>query len=251
MPKYNIAVICCNSAAYYYGENIEKLFDPIGTTFPLYGNDVNKIINAIKEPGVFQAVLFLGGEDVSPSLYGEPRHYTTHSNEMRDKLEAAIYKKLTYENAFPENVSRHCMPKIGICRGAQFLNVMNRGKLVQDTTGHTRYHHIKARTLHEKEFNRELFVSSTHHQMMIPSKLHRKCKVLGYAEGLSAHYKNGLDEKIPMDMEYEILLYPKSRSLCHQPHPEYMDDNSEYKKFFLDTVVDLIKYKHDPKRDLT
>lgn len=56
---------------------------------------------------------FTGGEDVTPALYGEGKHPTTDNNPDRDAFESDVYHYYIDK------------PKAGICRGGQFLNVMN------------------------------------------------------------------------------------------------------------------------------
>lgn len=51
-------------------------------------------------------VLFTGGEDVHPSLYGKEKHPTTFSNLSRDLEEKEIFEKVR-----PDQVC------LGICRG--------------------------------------------------------------------------------------------------------------------------------------
>lgn len=51
-------------------------------------------------------VMFTGGEDVDPSLYGCKKHRTTYSNIARD-----LYEKETFEKINPNQLV------IGICRG--------------------------------------------------------------------------------------------------------------------------------------
>ena len=70
-----------------------------------YANFIeNSVITSnIKEADI---VLFTGGEDVNPALYGANRHYSTHFNEERDKKEVAIFKKIK-----PTQLA------LGICRG--------------------------------------------------------------------------------------------------------------------------------------
>ena len=53
-----------------------------------------------------EIVIFTGGEDVDPSLYGEEKHPTTCSNIARDKKEMAEFKKI-----------RRDQLAVGICRG--------------------------------------------------------------------------------------------------------------------------------------
>ena len=70
-------------------------------------------------------IQFTGGEDVDPSIYGHPKHPRTYSNLKRDIREQEVWKKARKEQI-----------KVGICRGAQFLCVMNGGKLWQDVSNH-------------------------------------------------------------------------------------------------------------------
>lgn len=51
-------------------------------------------------------VMFTGGEDVDPSLYGHPKDDSTYSNLARDKEEEAYFKQIK-----PNQLA------VGICRG--------------------------------------------------------------------------------------------------------------------------------------
>lgn len=55
-------------------------------------------------------VLFTGGEDVDPSLYGCEKHPTTYSNINRDLEEKAIFEKVK-----PDQLC------LGICRGLRII----------------------------------------------------------------------------------------------------------------------------------
>ena len=156
-------------------------------------------------------VMFTGGEDVHPSLYNEPVGRFTQSNFARDK-----HEQLTFEYA-----NQLGKKMIGICRGSQFLTVMNGGKLVQDVTRHGETHEVYTAD------GDVMLMSSTHHQMMNPFELPiRDYDILAWAEGRSAQYLNGLNKPIEgfkeRGTEPEIVWYPKTKSLCIQPHPEIM-----------------------------
>jgi gamma-glutamyl-gamma-aminobutyrate hydrolase PuuD len=104
-------------------------------------------------------VQFCGGSDVDPSLYGERKHYSTGSDLKRDKYESAMY-----ELAFEHNCAI-----AGICRGAQFVHVMNGGGLYQDVNNHATLRGHRAyvevpELMHLAPHGVQ--VSSTHHQMM-------------------------------------------------------------------------------------
>ena len=163
-------------------------------------------------------VLFTGGEDVSPSLYDTPKHPSTRCNIERDKSEMAVFKKIK-----PTQLA------IGICRGSQFLCVMNGGKLVQDVEGHAIYgtHSITdGNTLYE--------ITSTHHQMQYPYDLDRdEYAVLFKSTKLrSPHHYAGDNISYDAILTYgepEIVLYHKEnlpKCLAIQGHPEYMRPNA-------------------------
>lgn len=154
-------------------------------------------------------ILFTGGEDVSPNLYYEEKGKYTQNNEERDSIESNVFYNTGYNT-----------PKLGICRGAQFLTVMAGGKLIQDVKGHTQTHLIE--TYCGKRFN----ITSTHHQMMYPFNLEEeKYELIAYSEKFrSTSYLNGKNEEIELHKDFlepEIVYYPNTNSLCIQGHPEY------------------------------
>ena len=71
-------------------------------------------------------VVFTGGEDVTPTLYGEEPHPFSSWNWKRDQYEKEIFEIAAF----------HRIPMVGICRGLQFLHVMNGGKLIQHVEQH-------------------------------------------------------------------------------------------------------------------
>lgn len=190
------------------------------TLFKKYGWE---IVNSPKQADV---VLFTGGEDVNPTLYHHDKHRSTHFNEHRDEVCLELFS--------------HCVmnekPMIGVCRGAQFLNVMNGGSMWQDVNNHGLADtHTVLVTREDNLLVEKYKCSSTHHQLMIPN--HGTVTILGVAEQQSvgtrwipnASYnfstvQSGyfLTEKILK--EYEVLWYEDTYSLCFQPHPEYFSD---------------------------
>lgn len=157
-------------------------------------------------------ICFGGGADVTPALYNEKN---THSN---CDIKRDLYCIFLYNYARSNSI-----PCVGICRGGQFLNVMNGGKMIQDFPGHGRDHIVNT-------FDKEsIFMSSTHHQVMIPSKLG---ELLGW----------GNTKK-----EVEIVLYDNEENtgcLCFQPHPEYFDKNHECQKVFFEYIQDFLAYEY-------
>ena len=156
------------------------------------------------------AVFFVGGADVNPLLYGEEPHRTTHYDNRRD-----------VQDMYAWRMAKDKL-KIGVCRGGQFLNVMNGGKLWQNVDNHGMSHYLTDTFTGER-----VMVSSTHHQMFRPAmqgiviatareSLHKE------AMGQSWKFQNN---GTPMDnyfaKDIEVVWYPDTQSLCFQPHPEY------------------------------
>ena len=160
-------------------------------------------------------VCFTGGEDVSPKLYGDYQHKYTGNNPQRDNREEEIF-----------NICRELdVPLVGICRGAQFLNVMSGGRMYQHVTGHTRSHMLR-----DEQTGEEVFVSSTHHQMMMPGK---KAIIIAKSIGVDSYrqWYNG-SEYAEDDSEegIEVVFYPHTKALCFQPHPEFSVNDRDYRE---------------------
>ena len=170
-------------------------------------------------------VQFTGGEDVAPQLYGESLHPKTYSGRARDTKEVYLFTILRRANK----------PMAGICRGAQFLNVMCGGKLYQ----HVDKHAIQGTHLMVTPMGESIPVTSTHHQMMRPD--YETCSVLGTAKEASfREYMIG-DKIIREDSigaDVEAVYYPRDRVICYQPHPEYLDRDHPCQEYYFE----LLKY---------
>ena len=167
-------------------------------------------------------VIFIGGADVSPSLYNNKKHPRTYCNLHTDLEDQEDYRKALANN----------IPMFGICRGAQFLTVMNGGKLIQDVTSHGGMHgvliekDIKGRSIEEVDYA----ITSTHHQMCYPFDLPKdEYQIIGSTIGISNHYEfeeAGVKHKLPDDfVEVEMVYYPKTNCFGVQGHPEGMNPN--------------------------
>lgn len=176
-------------------------------------------------------VLFTGGEDVDPSLYGCEKHPSTHSNIKRDLEEKAIFEK----------VNPNKQVCVGCCRGSQFLCVMNGGLLVQNC-----YNHAIGYTHGITNGNMTYQITSTHHQMQYPYNLDGKDYSLLYIadEVRSGDYEgDGINEDTIYSLgEPEIVLYHKKglpKCLAVQGHPE-MISNSPVSKMISKLIKDLV-----------
>lgn len=174
-------------------------------------------------------VCFTGGADVDPRLYDAKKHPATGCDFHRDAREALIFEGARQLN----------LPMVGICRGGQFLNVMSGGEMYQDVTEHGFAH-----SLTDLITGETVYVSSTHHQMMKPSK-----DSIIIAQSINVHshrqwYEGEVFFRDENDAGNEVVFYPDTKCLCFQPHPEF--DRPEYagmKKYFMDCLTRTILEK--------
>lgn len=182
-------------------------------------------------PMIADVVVWIGGDDIDPALYGEKPIDKTHTHLDRDIGEIAIYRQNPLKK------------KIGICRGAQLLNVLGGGKMYQDCDGHNggSTGHMMVDT-RDNSLHR---VSSLHHQMMVPAVT---AEVIGMA-GRSTYYRTDSittrltdpkpDKRDPKGWdEPEIVWYPQTTSLCYQGHPEIGSESERI--YFWSLVRDFL-----------
>lgn len=118
------------------------------------------------------ALLITGGKDVDPATYGQQAHSATdRPGGCRD----------TWEFALIDGALRRSMPILGICRGAQVLNVALGGTLHQhlpDVLGHT----------HHQQGNAVFSTSNVH--TVVGSRL---ASVVGAAVTVRCYHHQAID----------------------------------------------------------
>lgn len=150
-------------------------------------------------------VVFTGGPDVDPTLYQERPHSSTRVDISRDKKDLELYQLCKAEG----------IPMLGICRGAQFLHVMQGGKLYQDVDQHHGEHPIW--DLKNKKL--VLGVSSVHHQLVRP---HEGMEIIATCAGRSKlRHLNDKEYETGAGKDIEAFFYPKTCVIGIQGHPEY------------------------------
>jgi gamma-glutamyl-gamma-aminobutyrate hydrolase PuuD len=182
-----------------------------------------------------KVVVFTGGADINPKLYEQDPIPGTYFNDDRDKLDLEAYNRTTEDQVL-----------VGICRGAQFLNVMKGGTLWQDVDNHRHSHSITDRMT-----GSSIWATSTHHQAMIPNLVN--CRVVATAHE-SRKKKNQRREwsqitpgiqfnglvKLDGDRcDYEVIEYD-NRVLCFQPHPEINSASQALRQFFFNRLGILL-----------
>jgi putative glutamine amidotransferase len=173
----------------------------------------------------FDGILFTGGEDVDPELYGEQTRYgNVKVNRVRDDFERALL----------DGGMKSSLPILGICRGIQMINVRFGGTLYQDLKSDTaleldhkqpgsRSEPTHSVTVTEPDsllhgvFKGMCRVNSLHHQAI--NRLGRGLKV-------TAHSEDGLVEAVERAEDYPFFL-------AVQWHPEEMfSERPEQLKIF-------------------
>ncbi|MBB6271023.1 putative glutamine amidotransferase [Pedobacter cryoconitis] len=163
--------------------------------------------------------LLTGGIDVEPSYYDGPKNYPYKPAQFlpeRDHFEKLIYK---YSQA-------HKVPVLGICRGMQYINILEGGKVLADIGGANEIH--KKQTLdkvhHVKIGHNSMLyaiiglekgiVNSAHHQGVTNNTLSNNLIANSYSL-TSDQLIEGLEFKDKTD---------KSFMLAVQWHPERMKE---------------------------
>lgn len=182
------------------------------------------IVKSMKSADV---VLFTGGEDINPGIYGEPVGKYTSFNTSRDIKEMDAFDEAKKLN----------LPMLGICRGAQLLCALSGGRLIQHQHNPSYMHDI---TTVEGDI---IPMSSMHHQAQYPYDMDKKSyKLIAWTDDISSVHLDGNDKEISKKSfkEAEIVFYPHTNCLSIQGHPEMMwRSKDKYKDTFnyLNTLV--------------
>jgi gamma-glutamyl-gamma-aminobutyrate hydrolase PuuD len=162
-----------------------------------------------------------GSSDVTPSLYKEAQHRMTHPDPGRDKMEAIYYQ-----------IGRKLgVPMAGICRGGQFLNVMNGGWLWQHVNNHHTPHYVEDVTTGEV-----YLASSEHHQMMRVPRGAVTLAVAGESTFREFCVNKGVERSVGVNpkklSDPEVVWFPDTRCLAVQYHPEWQGFNELAGRYF-------------------
>lgn len=160
-----------------------------------------------------------GGSDVSPEVYGHNAHLrTVHVDHARDKMELKLLDELFSKK----------MPILGICRGAQLINIYLGGELNQHIHDlDLPYPHKKTplpnKTIHiEPRSTLASIMKCTH--ALVNSIHHQAITKPGAGLRIVAKDKNGIIQAVE-HTDYPFLLGV-------QWHPEYMPQNSIQRAIF-------------------
>jgi gamma-glutamyl-gamma-aminobutyrate hydrolase PuuD len=179
--------------------------------------DVSKSLERV------DCVVFWGGTDVHPGLYGGKPGKFSGVKHLLKPTERDIFEWRTMLYCKANSI-----PMIGVCRGAQLMCAFAGGSIIQHTNGHNHNHTI--RTKEGKILN----VTSSHHQMMYPFDVEHE--MLAWStEKQSSFFLNSDDKAIPQmenHVEPEVVYFPKIKGLAIQGHPEWMDETEPLVEWF-------------------
>lgn len=138
------------------------------------------------------ALVIAGGYDVDPALYGQEPHPTS---------DAPRADRDAWELALVDAAQRADMPLLGICRGAQVLNVSRGGTLHQhlpDVVGHTGHqgdNGVFSRI--DVDVDPRSAIASLHHNSpAVPVYHHQSIDVLGEGLVVTARSADGVVEAV-------------------------------------------------------
>jgi putative glutamine amidotransferase len=193
------------------------------------------LIPLVSKPAVLKrlyelcdGLLFSGGNDLDPTLYGAEHSPMTHGVvPKRDKQELQLLGWALQDGK----------TVLGICRGMQLINVGLGGSLHQDVQAN-----VASASNHEEGGHREDFKHLTHHLQISPSSRlmailgergvntnslhHQAVKDLGKDLIATAHAEDGIIEAIELpDKRFVIGI---------QSHPEALEGETEpqWRKLF-------------------
>lgn len=168
-----------------------------------------------------------GGADISPSIYNHPVSRYTHADKhlsSRDITEVLLAKKAIELG----------IPIFGICRGAQLSCALAGGSLIQHVEGHGGGQHAVKTT-----DGNEYLTSTCHHQMMNPWEVDHELLAWS-APSRSSVYIVENDKEITMEVEPEVVFFPKIKALAIQGHPEWMAGASPFVQYCLSLVKEKL-----------
>jgi anthranilate/para-aminobenzoate synthase component II len=202
---------------------------PYPQLFKRFGYVTKEVGLLFDVPDRVDMVVFSGGADVHPSLYnGVDRHNLCYTALSRDKLEQRVL----------EQCKNSGIKITGICRGLQFLNVMDGGFMFQHITDHAIEH------MHEVYFpfsGEKVPVNSYHHQLVGLSK---SSIPIAWAEpqrsGIYVWPKGQITRTIGQK-EVEAAIFPKIRAMGVQYHPEMMDRRSYGRMHYEGMINDFLE----------
>ena len=159
---------------------------------PLPDSDLESVLNRL------DGIVLIGGDDYSPSLYGESIHPSVEvMDSQRETFDLALINHL---------MKKPDMPVLGLCGGVQLMNIAFGGSLIQDiatelpdsTVKHRGEPGWKAKDWHEVQFQKgsKLIEIYKKQRLNVPTAHHQGLKAIGKGLQSSAVTDDGVVEAL-------------------------------------------------------
>jgi putative glutamine amidotransferase len=126
-------------------------------------------------------ILFAGGNDINPALYGEEVRYAVDISDARDATEVALLKWASDDKK----------PVLGICRGMHLFNAVGGGSLYQDI-------HAEAPGAHNHEqSSQEQNIEFIAHQLRIDKNSQLARTLQATTVGTNSHHHQAIKKLAP------------------------------------------------------
>lgn len=201
-----------------------------GSVIELLARSGFQMAKDIKEADL---VVFVGGADVNPNLYGEKNVGSSYSD-ARDAFEVDMYAKALEWD----------VPMYGICRGLQFLHVMNGGRLWQ----HVNNHGGSCHDIVDTETGLVVKSTSIHHQMLRESD---EMTILAVTNNpVATQFRRAECEvnvsnkvkQLDMDpLEIEAACWIETKCFGVQGHPELIEQSPEYSSWCMHKLAEFLE----------
>lgn len=202
----------------YYASSVQKAG---GTPLPIHYRDDLSGVSAVLDG--LDGILFSGGNDLDPALYGQKWHPMAKPVDPR---------RQQWELALLAEADARCMPILGICLGCQLLNVHRGGSLIQFLPDFSRPEPIEHRKVHDvplrhyvtiesnsilaQAIGKERISVNTYHKQAV-DRVGRNLRITARAT----------DNVIEAIEDASMLLF-----LGVQWHPERISDEPEHRAIF-------------------
>ncbi len=197
------------------------------------GKPMNLIPSKSYYADELDGLIVSGGTDINPVIYGQHNHKDLLYDDARDQMEISLIKKMLVNHR----------PILGICRGAQLINVVLGGNLHQDVSGiyeeFVPVNSLLGKIFYRKKIfldkNTYLYRKTLKRHTFKVNSLHRQAiNELGQYLNISAKEEYGLIQAIEsVDMNDQYLIGV-------QWHPEYLIYKKLVRRIFRDFVSSAI-----------
>ncbi|QNK64271.1 gamma-glutamyl-gamma-aminobutyrate hydrolase family protein [Pedobacter sp. PAMC26386] len=198
--------------------------------------------NNIQDIETCDGFLLTGGIDVEPSFYDGPQDYPYKPAEFlpeRDRFEKLIYE---YSQA-------HQIPVLGICRGMQYINILEGGTVLEDIGEANQIHKKEAEDkvhqvgighnsmLYAITGSKNGIVNSAHHQGVIAKTLSSHLIANSYSstadqliEGVEFKDKTGKAFMIAVQWHPERMIEKETNPLSQKIKERFLEEVKNHKK---------------------